>query len=106
MLCDAAEPQHRNLQPRIPASRERSLPLFFPSFSTAYLGNLIQQLGVLFYQSRVREFVENHLAREKAMGREWNPAQPVSQVEASGVGCLEGGMKDIVCHSLGPEMLW
>ncbi|KAH7325227.1 hypothetical protein B0J17DRAFT_723245 [Rhizoctonia solani] len=62
--------------------------------------------GVLYYQGRVKEYVEEHLALEKKLGREWNPATPRSQCEDKQTkGCGGEGM-DSVCTSLGPEISW
>ncbi|KAF8320727.1 Rieske [2Fe-2S] domain protein [Clavulina sp. PMI_390] len=61
-----------------------------------------KEIGVLFYQSRVRAFVEEHLALEKARGFEINLAQPASQVET---GC-SGGKGDAVCASMNTELAW
>ncbi|KAG8778201.1 hypothetical protein FRC12_025113 [Ceratobasidium sp. 428] len=60
--------------------------------------------GVLYYQGRVKHYVEEHLALEQKLGHEWNPAQPRSQCESKEIkGC---GQTDSVCSSLGPEMIW
>lgn len=63
-----------------------------------------KEIGVLFYQSRTRAFVEDHLALEKQLKREFNPAQPASQVQGS-PGCA-GSKADAVCSSLGVEFSW
>ncbi|CCO35484.1 hypothetical protein BN14_09602 [Rhizoctonia solani AG-1 IB] len=62
--------------------------------------------GVLYYQGRVKEYVEEHMALEKKLGHEWNPATPRSQCEDKlSKGCGGEGV-DSVCTSLGPEMHW
>ncbi|QRV81403.1 choline monooxygenase [Ceratobasidium sp. AG-Ba] len=62
--------------------------------------------GVLYYQSRVKSYVEEHLALEKQLGYEWNPAQPQSQCETNGIKGCGARQLDLVCSSLGPEMTW
>ena len=106
MRLHPAEPQLGNLQPWFPAPGERGIYFecsHFFSFSSA---NVISgQLGVLFYQSRTRAFVEEHLALEKEQGREINPAQPSSQVEVG--GCSGGKSDDAVCATFArPELSW
>lgn len=60
--------------------------------------------GVIYYQGLLRTAVEEHLAAERALGHEWNPAQPVSQ--GGGRGGNRFRETDAVCLSLGPEMMW
>lgn len=55
------------------------------------------QNGVLYYQGRVKEYVEEHLALEKKLGNEWNPAQPRSQCESKGTKGCGGESADSVC---------
>ncbi|KAF8675690.1 hypothetical protein RHS04_06619 [Rhizoctonia solani] len=62
--------------------------------------------GVLYYQARVKEYVEEHLALEKRLGHEWNPATPRSQCEDKNPKGCGGESIDSVCTSLGPEMTW
>ncbi|KAG9091721.1 hypothetical protein FRC07_011796, partial [Ceratobasidium sp. 392] len=53
--------------------------------------------GVLFYQGRVKHYVEEHLALEKRLGHEWNPAQPRSQCETEKTRGCGSGEVDSVC---------
>ncbi|ELU37058.1 hypothetical protein AG1IA_08913 [Rhizoctonia solani AG-1 IA] len=61
---------------------------------------------LLYYQARVKEYVEEHLALEKRLGHEWNPATPRSQCEDKNPKGCGGESIDSVCTSLGPEMTW